>query len=149
MPSSEAFRPQKRVVGQLQNMTNLNNGLLQNTTTISYRPASAGNLLQSSFTSSCLILPLATLCLRISAISLHHSSNLQLSRSTSSCRKAVGKEKKHSFQGKIPITLIIPVIGYLGITSKPKNSPTQVPTHEVFPKAKHIDIALSNVYSCR
>lgn len=41
------------------------------------------------------------------------------------------------------------MIGYLGITSKPKNSPTQVPTHKVFPKAKHIDIALSNVYSCR
>lgn len=61
---------------------------------ISYRPAPAGNLWYSSLTSSCLALPLSTLCLRISAISIHHSSNLELSRSTSSWRKAIQNTKK-------------------------------------------------------
>lgn len=60
---------------------------------ISYRPAPAGNLWYSSLTSSCLAFPLSTLCLRISAISIHHSSNLQLSRSTSSWRKAIQNRK--------------------------------------------------------
>lgn len=60
---------------------------------ISYRPAPAGNLWYSSLTSSCFALPLSTLCLRISAISMHHSSNLELSRSTSSWRKAVQNRK--------------------------------------------------------
>ena len=60
---------------------------------ISYRPAPAGNLWYSSLTSSCFAFPLSTLCLRISAISTHHSSNLELSRSTSSWRKAIQNRK--------------------------------------------------------
>lgn len=49
----------------------------------------------------------------------------------------------------MPIMVIIPVIGYLRITSKPKNSPPQLPTYKVFLKAKHTDIALSSIYGSR
>lgn len=55
-----------------------------------YQPSFAGKSSYSSFTSSCLAFPLSTLCFLMSDISIHHSSNFWLSRSTKLLRKSAG-----------------------------------------------------------